>query len=110
MGAGLNQQRKYRLTYNELKKIQRELFRANIDSTYKDREIKGEGFRVFFTFVGPASNGEVMGAPVLVLGDETYGGFHWAPNSRSAGSFQKGLDLLKQRASPAVAATEAPPS
>ncbi len=77
MGAGISAKQSYRIQYNGLKRVQSDLLTAGVKTVYKDRELRpldGNAFGVWYTAIGPASNGESALLMVVKIGDQTYGG------------------------------------
>lgn len=83
MGRGVTRKEAYNIQYRGLKRVQRELLTAGVPTSYKDRELRPVGypadpaFRVHYTTLGPASNGETAFLLVVRIGTEVYGGTRW---------------------------------
>lgn len=103
MGAGISKERRYRIVYRELHKIQRELAEKGVPSRYKNRSLVGgydgnlrNGFWIGFRGSN-ASNGECFLYPIAqVLLDNNltdYTSVEWMPGP----SFRKNaLPLILQ--------------
>jgi hypothetical protein len=74
MGAGISKAQEYRIVYRELRRIQRELSAANVESTYKRRclyhcpRLGNSQFTIQYRRQN-ASNGECCVYPVIALTD-----------------------------------------
>lgn len=64
MAAGLSKQALGSVIYRRLKKAERELKGKGVQCNYRDREVRGKNFVVFFA-ISRASNGECAGWQVL---------------------------------------------
>lgn len=76
-GPGVSLRRRYDIKYNLLKRYQYKLWKAGVESEYRNMELigtkDGKEFRIWTTSVGPASNGEMAFWPVMSYDGKTYG-------------------------------------
>jgi hypothetical protein len=105
MGAGPNWAAVKAKKYRGLKKVQSELLSKGVDAKYKNLEVVGKGFVVYYAGIGPASNGEYFVYKVLRFnpdsqpspngkkpGDVDYTDFHTRDiPEQSLGGFVAGL-------------------
>ena len=106
MGAGVPMKIRKTMVYRKLKNIQRRLAKAGVESLYKhyqlclfDTHNVGGGFNISYHW-SFASNGESAATPVITiqppiaLGErcERWGG--WCNDTKSLGSFDKGIARL----------------
>jgi hypothetical protein len=111
MGAGIDPKRLHRMKYNRLKTIQIQLHNDHgILSEYKNLEVHGKHFVVYFAGAGPASNGESAhwivlrfnpdNQPVAGLkhpGDIDYTDFHTRDiTEMDKGGFDAGIERVKE--------------
>jgi hypothetical protein len=110
MGAGISQAAKHARKYRALKKIERELHAAGIPCQYRNEEVRGVCFNVYFAACGPASNGESFAWLVLRFngatqpegvvkrkGDVDYTDFHTRDIAEhSKGGFRAGVQRVKR--------------
>ena len=93
------------MKYGRLKTVERNLKAKGINCAYRDLEVRGKGFTVYFAGCGPASNGERCAWLVLrfnpnrqpegavkVKGDIDFTDFHTRDISEhSRGGFEAGV-------------------
>jgi hypothetical protein len=60
MGAGISKKRMSGMIYGRLKRLQRKLAARGLPTTYKNEELRGHRFVIYYAGIGPASNGESM--------------------------------------------------
>ena len=71
MAAGISEEAKHAWKYRQLKKIERQFKAIGIPCKYRNEEIRGSCFNVYFAGIGPASNGESFAWLVLRFNRET---------------------------------------
>ena len=103
MGAGIDPKTLHRWIYRRLYAIRLKLCAANICYSYRNLEISGDTFAIYYAGCSRASNGESCHWPVLrwnenrrpeagwkIEGDKDYGGFN---NPR----FEDGLAMVAEK-------------
>lgn len=105
MGAGIDPKVLAKRKYGRLKTIQRQLSRRGISATYKNLELQGPTYRIYYGGLGPASNGESFHFLVLrfnetsepsanrkVGQDEDYGDSFFVKNK--SGTYEQGIQRI----------------
>lgn len=111
MGAGLSIKARNGRVYRRLKRLQRQLLEAGVNTVYHRYSLShndvysiGGGFNIHYNW-SYASNGESAAAPLVTIPAdvikgvtvdkrETYGG--WSTQEGSLGTFEKGIERLKE--------------
>jgi len=97
-GAGVSMERRRRLKYNFLKKVERDLLRQGVQATYHDLEVSGDGFQVYFTGDSTASNGAWASWPVVIIHDgDKKSAYLDMYGSKAVGSYKTGLEEIVKR-------------
>ena len=110
MGAGISQAARHARKYRALKKIESQFHAAGIPCQYRNEEVRGVCFNVYFAGIGPASNGESFAYMVLRFnpttqpegavkrtGDVDYTDFHTRDIAEHGkGGFQAGIAKVKE--------------